>query len=199
MRFADSHPRCPPILSPSSSASSRVRSGHGGQRPVAGVGGSGKRPSRQARPGDWCFLAGFFQPLLRYRFPGDKFDLIAIPDSHPAPWKISARLPSVRPLCSSTKGKRHGRSWNGWRTWFPERPHVVWRFGNHDVVERTVAERSLCHVHGDARGRRLETRVAALGQFHRVRAAAMQVDGLNSTRPIGFQSRTEGAAGCSTC
>src|SRR5207342_2450365 len=52
---------------------------------------------------------------------------------------------------------------------FPrERSHVVWRFGNHEVVEWAVAERSLCHFHGDARSGRLETRMAALGQFYRI-------------------------------
>ena len=46
-----------------------------------------------------------------------------------------------------------------------ERPHVVRRPGHDEVVERHLAQRGVRHLHGDARGRRLEAGLEALGEL----------------------------------
>ena len=58
------------------------------------------------------------------------------------------------------------------------------------VVERHLAQRGVRHLHGDARGPRLEAGVGALGELRRLRAAAaMGVDGLHASRPIEYDVR----------
>ena len=45
-----------------------------------------------------------------------------------------------------------------------DRPHVVRRPGDHEMVERDLAQRSLRHLHGVDDGRRLPPRLGALGR-----------------------------------
>src|SRR5262245_66357194 len=70
------------------------------------------------------------------------------------------------------------------------------------MVEWPLAERSLCHVHGNARGGRLETRMAALGQFHGVACggdasrwleehASHRVPGGKTRRSSGYVRRAD--------
>ena len=47
-------------------------------------------------------------------------------------------------------------------------PYVVRRSGDDEMVERAVVERGIRDFHGNARGGRLEARVAPLGQLHRI-------------------------------
>ena len=117
-----------------------------------------------------AFSLSFFSRYYDIAYPGDKLDLIAIPDFASGAMEnlgaITFRETAL--LVDEGKATRGGVGTGGGRGFPRERPHVVRRSGDHEVVERTLAERSLCHVHGDARGGRLEARVAALGQFHRV-------------------------------
>jgi puromycin-sensitive aminopeptidase len=108
-----------------------------------------------------AFSLAFFSRYYDIAYPGDKLDLIAIPDFASGAMEnlgaITFRETALL-LDEGSGGCRVPR----------ECSHVVRRLGDHEMVERTLAERSLCHVHGDARGGRLEARMAPLGQFHRV-------------------------------
>ena len=55
-----------------------------------------------------------------------------------------------------------------------------------DLVERDLAQRGVCHLHGDPGGRRLEARVAALDDLRRLARGGTLGRRAASTRPIEF-------------
>ena len=132
------------------------------------------------------FLANYFE----IPYPSDKLDHVAIPDFAfgamenlgCVTYRETALLVErAERLASRAAARRRGhRPRDG--------PHVVRRPGDHEVVERHLAERGLRHVHGAPGRGRLQAGVGRLGVLRRRRARAMLTDGLNSTRPVEYPS-----------
>ena len=109
----------------------------------------------------------FFTEYFGIHYPGDKLDMVAIPDfaggRHGEPGM--RHLPRVAPAGRPGHGGP-GRARAGGRRDLPrDRPHVVRRPGDHEVVERDLAQRGLRHLHGGAGRRRLPARMAAVGEL----------------------------------
>ena len=113
-----------------------------------------------------AFCLRFFADYFGLPYPGDKVDLVAVPDFAFGAMEnlgcITFReaLLLVDPAevdpARAAERDRRDRPRAG--------PHVVRRPGHHEVVERHLAERGLRHLHGDAGHRRLQARVGALGR-----------------------------------
>ena len=105
----------------------------------------------------------------------------------PGPWRTWARSRSARRRSWWTSAPPRTRARADRRRRRPrECAHVVRRSRHDDLVERDLAQRGVCHLHGDPGGRRLEARWQRWTTFGVSRAAALSVDGLHSTRPIEF-------------
>ena len=136
----------------------------------------------------------FFERYYGSRTPATRSTSWRFPTSRRGPWRTWGPSRSARPPSWSTRQpRRTGARAGGQRRRPRGRPHVVWRPRDDGVVERHLAERGVRHLHGAARGRRLEARVEALGKFRRSRAAAMGVDGL---RQPAHRVRRPRAARC---
>ncbi len=183
--------RCPPTWWPSSSASWRRPTPSGRRRtPLRVWCVPGKRAPGRVRARDRGGLAAsYFEDYYGLPYPGDKLDLLAIPDFAAGAMEnlgaITFRETAllVDEAAASHAELRARRRRRGAR----ERPHVVRRPGDDDVVERDLAQRGVRDVHGNAGGRRLEAAVAALGDLRRVaRARRCRWTGCTRTRPIEF-------------
>jgi hypothetical protein len=135
-------------------------------------------PGRQARPRG--------HPRLRLRGHGE-------PGLRHLPGAARAGRPRARhPGRAADRGGRHRPR---------DRPHVVRRPRDHEVVERDLAQRGVRHVHGDDLHRRLPARVAALG---RLRAGPLgrvrhRRPGLHPDRSSTRSSPPRMPTACSTC
>ena len=126
-------------------------------------------PSRSAPT-----LLRYFTDYFGIAYPGDKMDLLAIPDFAVGAMENLGASPSGRPCCWSTRklprstelraGRRRGRP--------RDRPHVVRRPRDHALVERHLAERGVRHLHGDARA---STPSAPTGTGGRLRHHAVRL------------------------
>jgi hypothetical protein len=128
-------------------------------------------PGRAAMTGFAAEVASF---SLRYlsdwygiAYPGDKVDLIAIPDfAFGAMENLGCITFRETALLVDPASCHPGRTAAGGRRHRPRtRPHVVRRPGHNGLVERHLAERGLRHLHGGPHRRRLPPRVGALGRF----------------------------------
>ena len=70
------------------------------------------------------------------------------------------------------------------------RPHVVRRPRDDALVERDLAERGVRDVHVDARGRRVPSAWEIWNTFTRDRTNALEIDALETTRPIEYEVRS---------
>ena len=106
----------------------------------------------------------FFTDYYGIPYPGDKLDMIALPDfAAGAMENLGAITYRETALLVDTQHRLARRSGAGRGRHRPrDRPHVVRRPGDDEVVERHLAERGVRHVHGDAGGRRVQAGVAAL-------------------------------------
>ena len=117
-----------------------------------------------------AFSLDFFERYYGMPYPGDKLDLLAIPDfAAGAMENLGAITFRETALLVDETAASHTELRAGGRRGGPrDRPHVVRRSRHHGVVERDLAERGLRHLHGAAGGGRLEARVEALDDLRRV-------------------------------
>ena len=193
--------RCRPTSSPSSSARSR-------QRDAVDVDGIALRVVHIAGKDHLTGFAleaartrlRFFTEYFDQPYPGDKLDLVAIPDFafgrdgeprlHHLPRGRAARpIPTARRAPSSRA--RVGRRAR-------DRPHVVRRPRDDELVERHLAERGLRHLHGAVLPRRLQARVPVLGRL-RPRPGDGASHSTGCTRRGRSSSRCEPPARSSRC
>ena len=131
----------------------------------------GKRRLAALRPGDRGGLAASSsRTYYGLPYPGDKLDLLAIPDfAAGAMENLGAITFRETALLVDEGAASHAElRARGRRGRARERPHVVRRPGDDELVERHLAERGVRDVHGDAGRRRLEAGVAALGRLRRL-------------------------------
>ena len=99
----------------------------------------------------------FFSTYYGYPYPGDKLDLIAIPDFASGAMEnlgaITFRETAL--LVDEKNSTRSELERVADVVVSRECAHVVWRPGHDAMVERPVAQRSLCHFYGNASGRPL--------------------------------------------
>ena len=110
-------------------------------------------------------FAGTFQRYYGIPYPGDKLDLIAIPDFASGAMENLGAITFRETALLVDADERHAhRARAGGRRGVARKcPYVVRRSGDDEMVERAVAQRSVRDFHGNARGRCLEARVAPLG------------------------------------
>ena len=138
-----------------------------------------------------AFCLDFFEDYFAIDYPGDKLDLVAIPDFAFGAMENMGCVTFREILCvlldpdSSTPARAPDR---GGRDRPRAGPHVVREPGDHEVVERHLAQGGLRHLLRDAGGGRRAYRPdwKRWLAFGLSRAAAFDVDALASTRAIEY-------------
>ena len=156
---------------------------------------SSTRPARATSPATRSRSARsalrFFADYYGIPYPGDKLDLVAVPDFAFGAMEnlgcvtfretLRARRPRRRPPSPSSQRVADVIA-------HELRPHVVRRPRHHEVVERHLAQRGLRHLHGDARHRRVPARVGPLDRLRPARARPRSTSTRSTrTRPIEFE------------
>ena len=112
----------------------------------------------------------FYEKYYGRNYPGDKLDLLAIPDfAAGAMENLGAITFRETALLVDEASATHAERERVADVVAHENAHMWFgRSRDHVVVERPVVERGLRHLHADAGGRRLEARMAALDDVWRV-------------------------------
>ena len=149
-----------------------------------------------------AFALRFFTEYFDIPYPGDKVDLVAIPDfAFGAMENLGCVTFRDTALLVDPEQRRPHRARAGGRRGRPRAgPHVVRRPRDHGLVGGHLAQRGLRHVHGDALRRRLPARRGTAGSGSPLRArrpwpsTPCTPPGPSSTRSV----RPTRPTGCST-
>ena len=117
-----------------------------------------------------AFSLKHFADYYGLKYPGDKLDLIAIPDfASGAMENLGAITFRETALLADEKTASRARARARRRRGVArKRAHVVRRSRDHAMVERNLAQRGVRHLHGDAGGGRVEAGVEAMGELQRL-------------------------------
>ena len=136
------------------------------------------------------FAIRFFADYYGIPYPGEKCDLVALPDfSFGAMENLGCvTFREARLLARSRAGDAHRDVRRRAHDRARDRAHVVRRSRDHEVVERHLAQRGVRDVHGAPRRRRVPTRRGRPGTTSRSAApAALDVDALSNTRTVEYE------------
>ena len=144
----------------------------------------------------------FFEGYYGLPYPGDKLDLLAIPDfAAGAMENLGAITFRETALLVDERAASHSELERIADVVAHENAHM-W-FGDlvtDDLVERHLAQRGVRHVHGDSRGRRVEARVAALDDLRRLaRPPSRSTGSTRRARSSSTSRRRATPTRCSTC